>query len=410
MEDINSDLKILYISSVCSQEVYEDIQKHSIKQTQFSIQKFHTAIINGMAKNKSVDEIQVLSGRPIGRKNTKKICLKKIVSKKDNISFLHIGFLNIKILKQIGITVGIIKNLIKWANKNKNINNKIIICDGAYVSVTPFVVFFAKKMHIKKIAIVADIYAYMSDKLQEQKRSSKLKRIIAKVCNYCWKNYDGYVLLTEQMNNIVNPLNKQYVIMEGIADIDKANIDKEFPKQKYIMYAGGLHEKYGLKKLVDAFNMIDDNDYELHLYGQGDIVDYVKKISDKNKKIKYFGIKNNNEIIENEKKATLLINPRPTTDEYTLYSFPSKTIEYMLTGTPVLMTKLPGMPKEYYNYIYTIEDETASGIIDSIISTLNKDISELINTGRKAKQFIITEKNNIKQSNKILSLIIEILR
>ena len=29
----------------------------------------------------------------------------------------------------------------------------------------------------------------------------------------------------------------------------------------------------------------------------------------------------------------------------------------MVSGTPVLTTKLPGMPKEYDDYVYIIEDE-----------------------------------------------------
>ena len=44
------------------------------------------------------------------------------------------------------------------------------------------------------------------------------------------------------------------------------------------------------------------------------------------------------------------------------YSFPSKNMEYMVSGTPVLTTRLPGMPMEYYPYVYFIEEESADGI------------------------------------------------
>ena len=56
------------------------------------------------------------------------------------------------------------------------------------------------------------------------------------------------------------------------------------------------------------------------------------------------GCVTNDEIVRLQCEATLLVNPRPSDKEFCKYSFPSKTIEYMASGTPVLMTKLPGVP------------------------------------------------------------------
>ena len=38
---------------------------------------------------------------------------------------------------------------------------------------------------------------------------------------------------------------------------------------------------------------------------------------------------NHPKIVKEEKKSTLLVNPRFTNEEYTKYSFPSKNMEYM---------------------------------------------------------------------------------
>ena len=35
----------------------------------------------------------------------------------------------------------------------------------------------------------------------------------------------------------------------------------------------------------------------------------------------------------------------------------------MACGTPLLTTKLPGIPDEYYEYCYTLDDETVDGVI-----------------------------------------------
>ena len=79
-------------------------------------------------------------------------------------------------------------------------------------------------------------------------------------------------------------------------------------------------------------------------------------------------------------------------------------MEYMVSGTPVLTTKLPGMPKEYYDYIYLIEDESENGMMDSIITVLNLPREELIEKGKNAKDFVLKYKNNNVQAKKIIEL------
>ena len=49
-----------------------------------------------------------------------------------------------------------------------------------------------------------------------------------------------------------------------------------------------------------------------------------------------------------------MINTRTNESEYTKYSFPSKNIEYLLTGKRVVACMLDGMPNCYREYIYEI--------------------------------------------------------
>ena len=82
-------------------------------------------------------------------------------------------------------------------------------------------------------------------------------------------------------------------------------------------------------------------------------------------------------------------------------------MEYMASGTPVLTTKLPGMPGEYIPYIYLIEEESAEGIAKAYLDVLGNSDEALFERGRRAKQFVLTEKNNIAQAKKVLHLIEE---
>ena len=119
------------------------------------------------------------------------------------------------------------------------------------------------------------------------------------------------------------------------------------------------------------------------------------------------GIRPNAEIVGKEQRAALLVNPRPSAPEYTKYSFPSKNMEYMVSGTPILTTKLPGMPKEYYPYVYLLEDETPKGITEKLQEIFGLSLEEREEMGANARGFVLQHKSNVAQAKKILKFIEE---
>ena len=108
-----------------------------------------------------------------------------------------------------------------------------------------------------------------------------------------------------------------------------------------------------------------------------------------------------------EQKASLLVNVRDPNEAFTSYSFPSKTIEYMLSGTPLLTTRLPGIPKEYDKYLILIEDNLPQTIASGIETAFRMSSEARQSLGNAAACFIAEEKNSDKQAEKILRFISE---
>ena len=79
----------------------------------------------------------------------------------------------------------------------------------------------------------------------------------------------------------------------------------------------------------------------------------------------------------------------------------------MASGTPLLTTKLPGIPKEYYKYIYFFDEENVEGMARTIKEVINKEIDDLNLKGRLAQHFVLKEKNNIVQANRIIKFVSE---
>ena len=78
----------------------------------------------------------------------------------------------------------------------------------------------------------------------------------------------------------------------------------------------------------------------------------------------------------------------------------------MVSGTPVLTTILPGMPKEYYPYVYLFDKrETTEGYAEVLRHVLTLSDEELQEKGMKARNWVLENKNNIKQAKRITEFI-----
>ena len=214
-------------------------------------------------------------------------------------------------------------------------------------------------------------------------------------------SYDGYIYLTEAMRDVVAP-EKPYIVMEGIlntADVATGDVARSSPRA--VMYAGRLHEKYGVMQLVDAFEQLSDIDAELWLFGEGTAVEAIRQRAVRNPRIRYFGRVSREEILRYEQQATLLVNPRSVKDAFTQYSFPSKTIEYMASGTPLLTTRLGGIPQEYFDHAFVADDNESTMLADAMKEALSLSDEALNQKGDKARRFVTEQKHAAAQGARV---------
>lgn len=375
---------ILYISAGTSYAIYDDmLQKGYIAEMSFQVQKFNNNIISGLSK---FEKVVALSPLPY----KKDVDVPKRIEESSNTKFICIKNTRGKFRK-----INRIRDLIKQGKEIiKKERPKCIICDAITLVASYAAVKLGKKFKIPTIAIVTDVpEKYCSGKM------GKYGKLDAKLM----KKYDKYVLLTEQMNEIVNPKNKPYIVMEGSCG-EVPNLEKKDDK-KIILYSGSLWKNnLGLEYFTEGFIKANLKDVELHFYGVGEFETEIEKYSKIAPSIKYMGVVSNSEIIKKQAEATLLVNPRPSTEEYCKYSFPSKTFEYMASGTPVLMTKLPCLTNEYFEHLYFIEEETSDFVCAKLKEIFSIDEEIRNDFGLRAREFVKQKKNNKIQAKKIINL------
>lgn len=398
-------MEILYYGLACDEEHFERNSRKSNSPYIVAQQMFEVAMLEELEKNKDINlncnYILQDSSFPKSEKVYIKSRVKKIT---DKINTRYISYLNLPGIKFISLFIATFIRTFKWCIKYSNNEEKVILSAVNYLPVSYANMIVSKMFDVKNTCIFTDTTSFISLKERINKMSF-IKRMIMpiyiKLVNITEVNYDGYIFFSKYMNAIINEKNRDYCVMEGIFNSNNINFD-EVKKEKAIMYAGSLFEQYGIKLFLDAFRLIEDPDLQLWIFGGGEMVESIEILAKEDSRIKYMGFKSREEVFNYEKKAKLLINTRFSSDLYTKMSFPSKTFEYMASGTPYLTTKIDGIPDEYYSFLYTVENETSEGVKDSIKNIIEKSDKELREFGLRAREFVINNKNS-KVQTKIIS-------
>lgn len=382
-------MHIIYAVTTCSDRVYNQLFAHVKVKPAFQSQKYHRLLIEGLAKGAQVD---VVANPPVNRSVLKENFVRLPKETQGGACYRYIPAVRNPLLKAAVVGFGTFFKTLFLIKKDS-----AVIVDGLN-RVTALSALLAARLRGKPcVGIVTDL----PDMLGGSRFSKEFANFVIRHCTH-------YVLLTEAMNDYLNKGSKPYVILEGHSDVTMKEKIPSLDKKSHpriCFYAGGVSKQYGLGNLVEGFRLADMEDAVLHIYGPGDYVQELQEIAAKDNRIFYGGMLLNHEIVEKELEATLLVNPRPTEEEYVKYSFPSKTMEYMASGTAVLTTVLPGMPKEYHPYVYLLEDETAEGIAEKLCQVLKNSDQELFEKGYKARTFVLEEKNNVIQARKILDML-----
>ncbi len=397
-------MKILFLGSFFPEPRYQEILSDSIGVIQNAGDTYQKAVLNGLSQH--IGSFKIITSPMVGSYPAR---YKKLFFKSSSFEYLGQAncicseFINLPLYKNISKYIYVKKYVISWIKSNPGI--KHIIVFSLDISLLRVIYEIKEKYQdIKLCLIVTDLIEFMV--VPKSILSKFIMEYFDKKASKYLKKVDSFVLLTEYMKDKLKVGERPYIIMEGI--FNNVNTQKivSYEKEifKTILYSGTLANVYGIIHLLNAFSKIDNANYRLWICGEGDSRNEVLRRAENDNRIKYFGQLNREEVLILQKKATVLINPRFSDSEFTLHSFPSKTMEYLASGTPTIMHPLKCLPEEYYNFIFTAQDETDAGLMNTIFDVCEKNKEELKTFGENAAQFILTKKNSYVQVKRMLEL------
>lgn len=175
-----------------------------------------------------------------------------------------------------------------------------------------------------------------------------------------WRNYTDY------------PSGPSLHLDGGIGQVrfDPTRVAAGQPLGKSIvLYTGSIDHWAGVDLLVEAFLQVPGRAVELWLCGKGTTV-AVERAVQSDSRIKVLGMVSEEQLASVSQQATLFVNPRLSAVLGNRSNFPSKVLEYLSYGKPVISTWTEGLSPEYRDILTVPEEETPDGLAQQIIDVL----------------------------------------
>lgn len=399
-------MKILFLTGLYpkdSEVYYSSVLKHGALANPSNV--YQWGVVKGMLENNMDFEVCAFpflptypSGIQIKQTIQENIIFEgKIIGKSYSYSTV-VGIKEFDIIRKLK------KILDKWVKSCAESDGGLILIYSLYGPFLKAAIDCAKFYDkIKVCPIVTDLFINSLSVLKKYPFLKKIQGLFEyKRIKYGLDNADTFVLLAKGMVRYVPRSIANHVIIEGIASDDSPCPSYKVARsERILLYTGSLGVHTSVKELVDAFLMTKDNSFRLIICGSGYYSDYIETKANEDNRIIFKGVVSRDEAVFLQKQATLLINPRQTSIPDTPYSFPSKTMEYLVSGTPMIGYKLEGIPREYYKHFYIPHDESVEALAEVITETLHLPQVVLDNKALENWRFITETKTAKQQISKM---------
>lgn len=365
-------MKVLILCGVFEDACEEEVLRQSKRAVEFSANLMQKKLIDAFFSTEH--EVHVLSAPFLGAYPTASTTRRFRGFAHEKAGYTYVSFDNLWGVRNLSRCRALKRALRPFLAEK---GEKLIL---AYCPHTPFIKAAAyakqKDPEVRTCLYVPDLPEYMnlSAKISPLYRIAKLFDIRA--MHRAMKKIDSFVLLTEQMKERLPVGDKPYFVSEGLVTEEAlseaaAQVQRKTAPTRDIVYTGKLDLRFGLKTLVDAMRFIPSPDCRLVLCGTGDAEKYAEEASKTDARILLCGQVPPAEAARRREAAAVLVNPRAATEEYTKYSFPSKNLEYLLGGAPVVAHFLKGMPEEYRGFFLSPTDSTPESLARALFEALS---------------------------------------
>ncbi len=320
----------------------------------------------------------------------------------------RLPFVNVIGLKQLTIAISVLLHLLNWARRQggESRRNILVYNSLAYVAFPARVAAWLTRSRLVLILADVPLPRHEFSLLHELEDWAELRLI---------RHADAIVALTEQAAQNLG-CGKPYLIIEGgwspsgVASESAEDTDPHeqgsWMDPRRVVFAGTLNAVSGIELAIAAATGSHQDHFTLHIFGSGPLQSIVDAASAQHPdQITYHGRVSHEVVYHAEVSAGVLVCPRLPDGYITRYTFPSKLVEYMAAGVPVVVNRLEGLPKEYLPYVNIPEDTTPASWAELICEIVTDRTGGYQSRARRASVFIKTQRNWDVQVTKLAAFL-----
>ena len=337
-------MNILVFSSAMREQDFSIYQEEAKIKPNPSNQNFYYKLIKTLAINNNVS---VVSHRPLVKGMFKRSYLESDTVIDGNIKFYYTNNKTEKMFKLFK-EKQTIEKIAKQAIEDFMSRDFLIVTDTLRLNLLKAAKKIAKQYKVKIVGMLTD----------NPYNLSSGSAFVRKYLVQQGSDLNAYLSLTKGLLNVFNSEAPHYVF-EGL--VSEENEGKKDPIFNYFYFGGSLYERYGVKTLVDAFHNSNIK-AKLVLAGAGPLDSYIEQLSKEDYRILYLSQLSKEKNIAYMRNSIANINPRPLDTKMDNESVPSKLLEYLSIGTPVISTKYPKLYSTFKDDVQWIDGNTVDAM------------------------------------------------
>lgn len=312
-----------------------------------------------------------------------------------------VPFINLPVVKYVTISFLTAIYLVAWAFRARK-TKRIIYTFNLSLPSGLFTLIAARLTGSKAVVSLNDI----NEPGQTVPRTLD-RRIDYAIQKWIIPKFDGHIVVADIIMADFAP-GRDYLRIEGgvtthvlsatkVRKSPRRSIDEPF----VVVAAGSLDAANGITLMLAAMKAVPNSNIRLRIAGSGPLLNEVKTAVASDPRIEYAGYLGFSDVLSLYTQADLLLNIRITKTINTRYFFPSKLMEYLASGTPVVTTRTGSVECEFSDAAIFLDHETPEALAALLIAAASMDPQELHDLGRRARAKMESNKTWSYQGRRI---------
>jgi glycosyltransferase involved in cell wall biosynthesis len=181
------------------------------------------------------------------------------------------------------------------------------------------------------------------------------------------------------------------------------------PSSRALLFTGLLTRSGGIHLLIEAFRSLHDPRAELWICGRG-ADEEVRRAAARDPRVTVHGLVDEAKLQSLSEAAWAFVNPRPPSIAENAHNFPSKVLEYLTYGKPVVSTWTAGLAPEYREVLMVAEGEEPAALTTRLADALALAPAALLEHREVVRAFLAAKKLWSVQAERLRSWLAEVQR